>query len=166
MTLSKLEFRFAEPKDHGALAELMLEANRHYWGEMDGAAEMTSKAADALVSGRSGCQAVVADSAGVLKGFATVSVLHPAPNENGTLFMKDLFVSEAARGTGLGARFMRHLAKHALELGCHRFDWTAETDNPRAVAFYDDLNASRVDEKVYFRFSDTELQAFADTSEC
>ncbi|KMW57175.1 YbjA protein [Candidatus Rhodobacter oscarellae] len=77
--------------------------------------------------------------------------------------MKDLFVSERARGTGLGNLFMRHLARHAVELGCHRFDWTAETDNPRAVAFYDDLKAERVAEKVYFRFSDANLRAFAGT---
>ncbi len=77
--------------------------------------------------------------------------------------MKDLFISKSARGTGLGNRFMRYLAQHAVELGCHRFDWTAETDNPRAVAFYDDLNASRVVEKVYFRFSDAGLREFAYT---
>lgn len=78
--------------------------------------------------------------------------------------MKDLFVSKGARGSGLGEQFMRYLAKHAVELGCHRFDWTAETDNPRAVAFYDELNASRVEEKVYFRFSDVKLRAFADSA--
>ncbi|MEM8598044.1 MAG: GNAT family N-acetyltransferase [Pseudomonadota bacterium] len=164
MNLSEFEFRFAGKQDGAALAELMLEANRYYWGEADGAAEMTSKAADVLVNSRSGCRAVVACDAGVLKGFATVSVLHPAPNESGTLFMKDLFVSKDARGSGLGKLFMQHLAKHAVELGYHRFDWTAETDNPRAIAFYDELNASRVEEKVYFRLSDTELRAFADNS--
>ena len=164
MELSKFEFRFAELQDSDALAELMLEANRHYWGAADGAAEMTSKAAHALVNGQSGCRAVVACDAGVLKGFATVSILHPAPNESGTLFMKDLFVSKNTRGVGLGERFMRHLAKYAVELGCQRFDWTAETDNPRAVAFYDELKASRVREKLYFRFSDTDLKAFAGAS--
>jgi len=165
MKLSKCEFRFAETQDIGALAELMLEANHHYWGEADGAVEMTSKAASALVNGRSGCRAVVACDAGVLKGFATVSVLHPAPNECGTLFMKDLFISKDARGAGLGERFMRHLAKYAMELGCNRFDWTAETDNPRAIAFYDELNASRIEEKVYYRLSNTELRSFAGASE-
>ncbi|MEL6226268.1 MAG: GNAT family N-acetyltransferase [Pseudomonadota bacterium] len=164
MTRAEFEFRFAGLQDSSALAELMLEANRHYWGEADGAAEMTSKAADAPVTGRSGCRAVVASDAGVLKGFATISILHPAPNESGTLFMKDLFISKNARGAGLGERFMRHLARHAVELGCHRFDWTADTDNPRTIAFYDALKASRVEEKVYFRLSDTELRAFAGTS--
>ncbi|WP_299869782.1 GNAT family N-acetyltransferase [uncultured Roseobacter sp.] len=163
MRETKFEFWFAKLQDQAALADLMLEANRHYWGEAKHAVEMTSKAADTLVHGRSGCQAVIACEAGILKGFATVSVLLPAQNEHGTLFMKDLFISKSARGTGLGNRFMRYLAQHAVELGCHRFDWTAETDNPRAVAFYDDLNASRVVEKVYFRFSDAGLREFAYT---
>lgn len=90
-----------------------------------------------------------------------MSILLPAPNENGTLFMKDLFVSETARGSGLGRQFMRFPAGYAVELGCHRFDWTAETDNPRAPAFYDDLKATRVAEKVYFRFSSADLRDFA-----
>ncbi|MEM7059914.1 MAG: GNAT family N-acetyltransferase [Pseudomonadota bacterium] len=165
MNRSTFEFRFADPQDHDALAELMLEANRYYWGEAVGAAEMTTRAASALINGRSGCRAAVATEAGVFKGFATVSLLHPAPNENGTLFMKDLFVSRSARGAGLGELFMHYLAKYAVELGCHRFDWTAETDNPRAVAFYDGLNASRIEEKVYFRFSDVKLREFAAMSE-
>lgn len=77
--------------------------------------------------------------------------------------MKDLFVSKNARGIGLGNQFMRYLARYAVELGCLRFDWTAEIDNPRAIAFYDELRASRIVEKVYFRFSDEKLREFAFT---
>lgn len=161
MEPTRFEFPFAEPPDIEALAAIMLEANRYYWGDSDGAAEMTLKAANALVMGQSGCRAVLGSEAGVIKGFATVAVLHPAPNESGTLFMKDLFVSKDARGSGLGRAFMRYLAKYAVELGCHRFDWTAETDNPGAIAFYDELNASRVEEKVYFRLSGEKLGNFA-----
>lgn len=160
MEMSDLQFRFAEEHEQAALAGLMLEANDHYWGEVDDADKMTYEAAGALVNGHSGCRAILAWNAGVPVGFATIAVLHPALNENGTLFMKDLFVSSPVRGTGLGHRFMRFLAHFAVELGCRRFDWTAESDNPRAIAFYDDLGASRVVEKVYFRLCDAELQDF------
>ncbi len=74
--------------------------------------------------------------------------------------MKDLFISRRVRGGGLGRQFMVHIASLALSMGCRRFDWTAETDNARALAFYDDLGASRIDEKVYFRFDDAGLEAF------
>ena len=159
-----IEFRFATAEDQSALASLLLESNRHYWGKKDGAEAMTAATADAMISGRSGCRAVLAWVAGAPAGFATISVLHPALNESGTLFMKDLFVSKNARGAGLGEVFMRHLAGLAVELGCQRFDWTAETDNARALQFYDNLGAARINEKVYFRFSGAELSEFTQSA--
>lgn len=75
--------------------------------------------------------------------------------------MKDLFVVKAARGLGIGRKMMLHLAKMAHDLGCKRFDWTSERDNPKAVAFYDSLGADRVVEKVYFRFCGGRLGKFA-----
>lgn len=161
MTHEKIEFRFATAEDQNALADLLLESNRHYWGAKDGAEAMTVASADAVISGRSGCRAVLAWVESAPVAFATISVLHPALNESGTLFMKDLFVSKNARGAGLGARFMHHLARLAVELGCQRFDWTAETDNARALQFYDNMGATRINEKVYFRFSGAELTSFA-----
>jgi len=154
-------FRFAALEDQAALVDLLIEVDRHYWGPHVGENVKAQSTADALVNGRSGCRAVVADLDGSLVGLATISVLHPSLNEHGTLFMKDLFVSSRGRGKGIGALFMRHLAKLTIELGCRRFDWTAESDNPRAIEFYDQLGAERVEEKVYFRFRDADLSAFA-----
>ncbi len=161
MTSARFVARFAEPDDLPILADLLLTANRHYWGERDGARAMTVAAADAMVTGRSGCKALIAWTDGKPCAFATVAILHPAQNEHGTLFMKDLFVTEGARGTGIGTQVMHHLASLAIELGCKRFDWTAETDNPEALAFYDRMGAERVDQKVYFRFSGETLAALA-----
>ena len=62
---------------------------------------------------------------------------------------------------GSAKRLMRRVARIAVDLGCRRFDWTAETDNPRAIAFYDDLPASRVAEKVYYRLAGDRLLDFA-----
>jgi len=56
---------------------------------------------------------------------------------------------------------MRFLARLAVERGCVRFDWTAETDNPDALGFYDRLGARRVADKVYYRFDGEALQRLA-----
>jgi ribosomal protein S18 acetylase RimI-like enzyme len=42
-----------------------------------------------------------------------------------------------------------------------RFDWTAETDNPEALHFYDGLGARRVAEKVYYRCEGETLHRLA-----
>ena len=80
----------------------------------------------------------------------------------GVLFLKDLYTGADARGAGVGETLMRYLARLAVERGCERFDWTAETNNPRAMAFYDRLGARRVTDKVYYRFDGDALTAFAD----
>jgi hypothetical protein len=46
---------------------------------------------------------------------------------------------------------MGFLARLAVERGCVRFDSTAETDNPEALAFYDRLGAGRVAEGSLLR---------------
>jgi ribosomal protein S18 acetylase RimI-like enzyme len=76
--------------------------------------------------------------------------------------MKDLFTLAEARGRGVGRTLMAFLARQAMERGCVRFDWTAETDNPEALAFYDRLGARRVAEKVYYRFEGETLRQFAE----
>jgi ribosomal protein S18 acetylase RimI-like enzyme len=48
-----------------------------------------------------------------------------------------------------------------VERGCVRFDWSAETDNPDALAFYDRLGAKRVAEKIYYRLEGEGLQQLA-----
>ena len=146
------------------LSELLLNSHRYYWGTTDGDEVMAANSAEAMIRGRSGCKAVLAWVAGEPAGFATVSVLHPGLSESGTLFMKDLFVAEGARGAGVGRCFIRHLARMAKELGCKRFDWTAEKDNPDAMKFYAALGAERVEEKVYYRLSGEELNRVADAS--
>ena len=56
---------------------------------------------------------------------------------------------------------MGHLARLALKRGCSRLDWTAETDNPDAIAYYERLGVPRLEEKVYFRLDGVRLAAFA-----
>ncbi len=93
--------------------------------------------------------------------FASYSILYPAPRLSGQLFMKDLFVSKRARGQGLGRALMVYLAREALDKGCLRMDWTAESTNPNAGRFYQAMGAALIEEKQYFRFEGEQLQRFA-----
>lgn len=158
-----LTIRPATLEDREAAEILMLACERHYWGARPGDTTLAAEMAEALLSGISGCRLVLAFLPAPVgpAGFATYTLLHPAPTATGTLFLKDLFVRDAARGHGLGERMLRHLAQIAAERNCHRFDWTAEDDNPRALAFYDRLGAERVREKVYYRLTGEAIGRFA-----
>lgn len=161
MSETALTIRHATAEDEATLAALMLETNRHYYGENSHAEAMTQEAAKLVFSGGSSVRVILGFAGDRPVAYSTVALLHPSSTSNGTLFMKELFVSPTVRSAGYGAQMMRFVAAYAESLGCPRFDWTAETDNPRAVAFYDRLGVTRVTEKVYFRFAGDDLSAFA-----
>lgn len=94
-------------------------------------------------------------------GFATYTVMYPAPRLSGQMYMKDLFVSSKVRGQGAGVEIMKHLASIAINSGCQRLDWTAETTNPVAGRFYQSIGAKLVGEKEYYRFEGNDLSNFA-----
>lgn len=56
---------------------------------------------------------------------------------------------------------MKFIANYALEHGCNRLDWTAESSNPVASEFYLAIGAEQILEKQYFRFEGLALSDFA-----
>jgi GNAT superfamily N-acetyltransferase len=58
------------------------------------------------------------------------------------LYLEDLFVRPAARGTGLGKRLLQRLAQIAVERDCGRFEWSVLDWNVDAQAFYQRMGAT------------------------
>jgi GNAT superfamily N-acetyltransferase len=160
MSRARITIRPANGDDHECLTALFHAIEVHYWGDAAPARAAIAEhvARDVLPSG---CEMLIAEREGIAVGLITFTVLYPAPNLGGQLMMKDLFVVDAARGDGVGRIMLEHLAWIAVKRGCVRLDWTAETDNPRALAFYDRLGAKRVTEKVYFRLDGDSLSEMA-----
>jgi GNAT superfamily N-acetyltransferase len=52
------------------------------------------------------------------------------------IWLDDLYVDAAARGSGIGTALLRHLARVASASGCGRIEWTAGADNQRGLEFY------------------------------
>jgi len=109
----------------------------------------------------SGVKVIAAYNNDTIMGFATYTVMFPAPKLSGQMYLKDLFVSSSARGKGVGLKLMKYLASLAVNHGCHRLDWTAESTNPTAGRFYQSIGAERVNEKEYYRFSGDTLLEFS-----
>ena len=61
------------------------------------------------------------------------------------LYLEDLYVTPAARGQGVGAALLRHLAGIALDRGCARFEWSVLDWNETAIGFYRALGAVGMD---------------------
>jgi GNAT superfamily N-acetyltransferase len=67
------------------------------------------------------------------------------------IYLEDLFVRPAARGSGLGKALLSHLAALALERDCARLEWSVLDWNEPAIGFYRKLGARLMDEWTVMR---------------
>jgi len=75
--------------------------------------------------------------------------------EGKALHLEDICVSKAARGTGLGSKLIRHLAKIALEDNCARIQLEVSEFNDSGQKFYDSFggwNSTKAEGWHNFRF--------------
>ena len=77
------------------------------------------------------------------------------------LYLEDLYVTPAARGRGVGAALLRHLAGVALDRDCARFEWAVLDWNVDAIAFYRAMGAAGQDEWTVQRVAGEALARLA-----
>ena len=160
-----MEICFATKRAVEEIAPLFLELEEYYFGAGSSNLDEVKKYLERQVfASHSGVRVVVAKENNQILGVATFAVLYPAPELRGQIYMKDLFTARSVRGKGVGTQLLRFIAQQAIELGCDRLDWTAETTNPKAAEFYLAKGARHVEEKQYFRFEGENLRAFAQAS--
>lgn len=146
------------------LVPIFVELDRYYFKEQAASEnELTSYLKHQVFSEHSGVKIIAAYEQGVIVGFASYTIMFPAPRLSGQMYMKDLFVSSIARGKGVGIQLMKHLASLAVVSGCQRLDWTAESINPAAGQFYRSMGAALVEEKEYYRLASDALHEFSKT---
>jgi GNAT superfamily N-acetyltransferase len=117
--------------------------------------------ADSLFGPRANIEAVIAELDGTPVGFALFFHNFSTFLGRRGLYLEDLFVRPAARGSGVGRALLRHLAKIAVERGCGRMEWAVLDWNEPAIGFYHTLGAKCVDEWKIFRVTGDALHALA-----
>lgn len=91
-------------------------------------------------------------------GFATWSLNFPAGADI-SLVVKELFISQNARGRGAGKALLSALIDVARNEGCTRFDWATDGNNRGAQKFYSAIDAPKMTKQNY-RVPSTEFDAF------
>ena len=77
------------------------------------------------------------------------------------LYLEDLYVRPAHRGSGLGKALLEHLGRLAAERGCGRFEWSVLDWNANAIAFYEKLGATVMPDWRICRIAGERLARFA-----
>lgn len=80
------------------------------------------------------------------------------------LYLEDLFVRPAARGSGLGRAMLVHLARLAVSRGCARMEWAVLDWNEPAIGFYRSLGAVPMNGWTTWRLTDDSLIQLASKS--
>lgn len=98
--------------------------------------------ADALFGAHPAAEALVADDAGKIVGYALFFHNYSTFLGRRGLYLEDLYIEPTQRGTGLGTAMLRKLAAIALERQCARFEWSVLDWNEPAIRFYEKMGAT------------------------
>ncbi|CAN5292107.1 GNAT family N-acetyltransferase [soil metagenome] len=77
------------------------------------------------------------------------------------IYLEDLYVRPAHRGTGAGRALLRTLAELCLARGLARLEWWVLDWNSPAIEFYRAVGAEPMDDWTVFRLSGPALDRFA-----
>lgn len=75
------------------------------------------------------------------------------------LFLEDLFVSQRARGNGIGKLLLAEIARIARSRGFERIDLNVLEWNASAIGFYEALGGVPDPDDRHFKFSDQAFEA-------
>ncbi len=148
----------AAPGDETAIAALCAELDEFYGDLPEGLpAERAAQVRDILFGAPPLAYALVAWDGSAPAGFAAYSFLWPAAGLTASLYLKELYVADAYRRTGVGAQLMDGLYDIARRRGLSRVEWTTDTSNEGAQAFYEALGAKPLPSKIFYRVAGDDL---------
>jgi GNAT superfamily N-acetyltransferase len=114
-----------------------------------------------LFGARPAAEAVVGEVQGSVVAFALFFTNFSTFLGRPGLYLEDLYVQPAHRGTGLGKALLQHLGALAVERGCGRFEWSVLDWNENAIRFYQQMGATVMPDWRICRVTGDALQAYA-----
>ncbi len=114
-----------------------------------------------LFGSRPAAEAVVGEVEGRVVAFALFFTNFSTFLGRPGLYLEDLYVQPAHRGTGLGKALLSHLGALAVERDCGRFEWSVLDWNQRAIDFYEKMGATVMPDWRICRLTGDKLLAFS-----
>jgi GNAT superfamily N-acetyltransferase len=146
----------AESGDAAAIAVLLGDLGRFYGAtESEPLDRRIGQISEAIFTSPPAAYVLLARDGDQVAGLAAYSFLWPAVGAARSLYLKELYVRDAYRRQGVGMLLMRAIFETAAGLGCSRVEWTTDTGNTAAQAFYAGLGLPTHPSKIFYRVEDT-----------
>lgn len=141
--------RLAEPKDLPEIVELCRQHALFERAEYDksGKHELLK---EHLFSDHPSLSCIVAQLDNSIVGYATFMKQFSTWDADFYLYMDCLFLTEDARGYGIGERLMNRIKEEARKLGCNMIQWQTPEFNERAMKFYRRIGAHSKTKERFF----------------
>jgi GNAT superfamily N-acetyltransferase len=117
------------------------------------AAAMERLRADAFGARRRFEAALAVDDTGRAVGYAIWFETYSSFLAKPTIYLEDLFVLEASRGSGAGGMLFEHVRALGAQRGCGRMDWQVLDWNAAARDFYQRRHAQWMKEWLLYRIN-------------
>jgi GNAT superfamily N-acetyltransferase len=150
--MSDLSIRDACINDVGVILQFVKELASYEKAEHEVLATESSLR-ESIFSPDSATKAVICESDGQAIGLAIYFFNYSTWLAKHGLYLEDLYVTPAARGTGAGKALLKHLAQIAVQKKCGRFEWSVLDWNEPAIQFYESLGALPQNEWVGYRLT-------------
>jgi len=155
-----LTIRRAGHKDSGLILGFIKELARFERAEHEVLAT-EEVIGESIFGSDSTAHALICEKDGNPIGFAVYFFNYSTWLGKNGLYLEDLYISQAERGSGAGKAMLKRLAKIALEKECGRFEWSVIDWNEPAIKFYESLGAKPQEEWIGYRVTGEALVALA-----
>lgn len=153
--------RAAEPRDLRAIVGLITEL-----AEFEHLTHLLQVTPDTLgthlFGPRPAAECLVAELGADVVGFALFFTNFSTFLGQPGLYLEDLYVQPAQRGSGLGKALLTRVGQLAVERGCGRFEWSVLDWNANAIRFYERMGATLLPDWRICRVTGDALRNLAD----
>lgn len=151
--------RAAEPRDVPAIVGLI-----HELAEFEKLSHLVQVTPETLHPHLFGdkpvVEALVAEAGGAVVAFALFFTNFSTFLSRPGLYLEDLYVQPALRGSGIGQALLSRLGAIAVERGYGRFEWSVLDWNDNAIRFYEKMGATVLPDWRICRITGDALQRF------
>ena len=156
---------------HNGLVVLLCEHYRHYNPSKEADPVLVKKhLTERLLANTASTRLLVAsNNQGDVLGFAALALFYslsdPRPDHSHQCVVKELYVGDAHRYTGVGKELIARASQWALEQGCASMDWDVRSSDIRGRRFYEAMGARILEDSVTYRISQDVMHGLASLSQ-